>query len=58
MATTQPMKSTGLIRELRDRWRSKLNQRRGARDMAEIVKRGEYPITEWDPFRMMREMMR
>ncbi len=24
----------------------------------EIVKRGEYPMTEWDPFRMMREMMR
>lgn len=26
--------------------------------MADIVRRGEYPITEWDPFRMMREMMR
>lgn len=26
--------------------------------MADIVKRGEYPITEWDPFRMMREMLR
>lgn len=26
--------------------------------MAEIVKRGDYPVTEWDPVRMMREMMR
>ncbi len=30
--------------------------------MADIVKRGEYPISEWeslrDPFRMMRELMR
>lgn len=26
--------------------------------MADIVKRGEYPMTEWDPFRLMREMMR
>jgi HSP20 family protein len=26
--------------------------------MADIVKRGDYPMTEWDPFRMMREMMR
>ncbi len=24
----------------------------------EMVKRGAYPINEWDPFRMMREMMR
>lgn len=26
--------------------------------MADIVRRGDYPITEWDPFRMMREMLR
>lgn len=26
--------------------------------MADIVKRGDSPITEWDPFRMMREMLR
>lgn len=28
--------------------------------MADIVRRGDYPFgsTEWDPFRMMREMMR
>lgn len=29
--------------------------------MADIVRRGDYsmaPMTEWDPFRMMREMMR
>jgi HSP20 family protein len=26
--------------------------------MADIVRRGEYPVTEWDPFRLMREMMR
>ena len=26
--------------------------------MADIVKRSDYPITEWDPFRMMREMLR
>ena len=26
--------------------------------MADIVRRSEYPITEWDPFRMMREMLR
>ena len=26
--------------------------------MADIVKRGDYPLTEWDPFRMMREMLR
>jgi HSP20 family protein len=58
MTTTQPMKSTGLIRELRDRWRSKLNQRKGERAMTDIVKRGDYPIGEWDPFRMMREMLR
>src|SRR5882724_10809037 len=58
MTTTQSMKSTGLIRELRERWRSKLNQRKGERAMTDIVKRGDYPIGEWDPFRMMREMLR
>lgn len=26
--------------------------------MADIVRRSDYPITEWDPFRMMREMLR
>ena len=26
--------------------------------MADIVKRGDYPMTEWDPFRLMREMLR
>jgi HSP20 family protein len=26
--------------------------------MADIVRRNEYGMTEWDPFRMMREMMR
>lgn len=26
--------------------------------MADIVRRGEYGMSEWDPFRMMREMMR
>jgi HSP20 family protein len=26
--------------------------------MTDIVRRSDYPITEWDPFRMMREMMR
>lgn len=26
--------------------------------MADIVRRGEFPVTEWDPFRIMREMMR
>ena len=26
--------------------------------MADIVKRSDYPITEWDPFRMMRDMLR
>lgn len=26
--------------------------------MAELVRRGDYPFTEWDPFRMMREMLR
>jgi len=26
--------------------------------MADLMKRGEFPLTEWDPFRMMREMMR
>ena len=26
--------------------------------MANIVKRGDYPMTEWDPFQMMREMLR
>src|SRR5512143_1564365 len=60
MATTEaPMKATKLIRGLRDRWRSKLHQRRqGDRDMAEIVRRGDHPMTEWDPFRMMRELLR
>src|SRR5262249_30897063 len=28
------------------------------RDMAEIVRRGEHPITQWDPIRIMREMLR
>jgi HSP20 family protein len=60
MATTDFTKETGLIRGLRDRWRrSKHSQRRqGDRTMADIVKRSDYPITEWDPFRMMREMLR
>jgi HSP20 family protein len=26
--------------------------------MADIVRRGDYPMTEWDPFRIMREVMR
>lgn len=26
--------------------------------MANIVKRSDYPVSEWDPIRMMREMMR
>jgi HSP20 family protein len=26
--------------------------------MADIVKRGDYPMPEWEPFRVMREMMR
>jgi HSP20 family protein len=61
MAITEPepMKATKLIRGLRDRWRSKLQQRRqGDRDMTEIVRRGDYPLPEWDPFRLMREMLR
>ena len=57
MTMTEAIKETGLIRGLRDRLRrSKLTQ--GDRDMADIVRRNEYPMTEWDPFRMMREMMR
>jgi len=47
---------TGLIRRLGDRFR-----RRGETNMADIVKRSDYPMmtTEgWDPFRMMREMLR
>lgn len=26
--------------------------------MADIVRRGDYPLSSWDPFRMMREMLR
>lgn len=26
--------------------------------MANMMKRNEYPMTEWDPFRIMREMLR
>ena len=26
--------------------------------MAELARRSDFPITDWDPFRMMREMMR
>ena len=26
--------------------------------MADIVKRGDYPMTEWEPLRLVREMMR
>jgi HSP20 family protein len=26
--------------------------------MTDIVRRGDYPITGWDPFRMMRELLR
>jgi HSP20 family protein len=60
MTTSDLTRDTGLIRGLRDRWRrSKLHHRRqGDRAMADIVKRNEYPITEWDPLRLMREMLR
>jgi HSP20 family protein len=60
MTTPEARKETGLIRGLRDRWRrSKTNQRtEGDRDMSDIVRRGDYPIGEWDPIRMMREMVR
>ena len=26
--------------------------------MADLVRRGDYPISDWDPFRIMRQMMR
>ena len=50
----------GVIANLRDRFlRAKSNgSKRGESAMAEIVRRGDYPVTEWDPFRMMREMLR
>jgi HSP20 family protein len=52
MATTTKH-SGGVIANLRDRLK-----RRGETHMADIVRRGEYPMTEWDPFRLMREMLR
>src|SRR5689334_1698180 len=47
----------GLIRGLRDRLRGP-HRREGERTMTDIVKRNEYGMSEWDPFRLMREMMR
>jgi HSP20 family protein len=62
MTTLEPTRETGLIRGLRDRWRRSIQKQRrtkGERDMADIVRRGDYPMTtEWDPIRMMREMLR
>lgn len=58
MAMTDETRDTGLMRNLRDRFRSKFNRREGDRQMADIVRRGDYPMSEWDPFRIMREMMR
>src|SRR5262245_2921525 len=52
MATTTKHPG-GVIANLRDRFK-----RRGDPNMADIVRRGDYPISEWDPFRMMREMLR
>jgi HSP20 family protein len=54
MTTTDINK--GLIRGIRDRLRRSTTQ--GERPMADIVKRGEYPMTEWEPLRLVREMMR
>jgi len=55
-----PTKETGLIRNLRDRFRrTKSDQRREEdSDVSEIVRRTTYPMTEWDPVRTMREMLR
>jgi HSP20 family protein len=58
MATTTETKP-GLIRGLRDRLqRSRNDRRKGDQTMADIVRRNEYGLSEWDPFRLMREMMR
>src|SRR5215813_6198469 len=54
MMTTQPTKHTGLIRGLRDRFRRSRGNRRDV-DVTAMMKTD--PMT-WDPFRMMRDMLR
>jgi HSP20 family protein len=54
MTTTDTNK--GLIAGIRDRLRRSTTQ--GDRNMADIVKRGDYPMTEWEPLRLVRELMR